>query len=301
MATSFLYFLTLYSSFKENKIIFILTLIIVISIIYSIIKEFKSIKKSVLKIKDLNLKDVLFVFLGGLLAYLFNIYLGQGAIIAASLVGIIGYGLFSKYAIQLYTGAFVGMVSPEVYHDFYHIILASFIAGVIFALGKNTFNGFGGKLGATAFTSWIIIYYMCNIELLTPELNIENNYYLIIISFLGTLLTFLFSQYYNKNVVAVSSIISLIGALILPEIIYNYDHNYSLILMTATFAGMSSDKRVKNIFEMIAISLFVAVIFVYSYSHFGGGGGKLGTIAFGAVLSSYGIKNIVNKIKNAHI
>jgi hypothetical protein len=64
---------------------------------------------------------------------------------------------------------------------------------------------------------------------------------------------------------------------------------------------MSTKDRVKNILEIVIISLFVAIIFIYSYSHFGGGGGKLGTIAFGAVLASYGIKSIYQKIKNAHI
>ncbi|MGM0641030.1 MAG: hypothetical protein ACQESN_06380 [Thermotogota bacterium] len=263
-------------------------------------KEYLSIKDKKVKEK-IDYRDIFYVFLGGLLAYIFNIYLGQGAIIAASLVGILGFGFKPKYSIQLYTGAFVGMVSPEVYHDFYHIILASIIAGIIFALGKNIFDGFGGKLGATAFSSWIIIYYMCNIDLLSLDFTLENNYYLLIITFLGTLLTFLFSHYYNKNVVAVSAIISLIGALILPEIMSNYDVDYSLVLMTATFAGMSSKDRVKSILEMLIISLFVAIIFIYSYSHFGGGGGKLGTIAFGAVLSSYGLKSIYKKIKNAHI
>jgi hypothetical protein len=264
------------------------------------LQEFFRIKNNKEKAK-IYYVDIFYVFLGGVIAYILNIYLGQGAIIAASLVGILGFGVKPKYSIQLYTGAFVGMVSPDIYHDFYHILLASLVAGIIFTLGRNVFNGFGGKLGATAFSSWIIIFYVCNVDLLSLNFTLENNYYLLIISFLGTLLTFLFSHYYNKDVVAVSAIISLIGALILPEIMIDYNVDYSLILMTATFAGMSTKDRVKNILEIVIISLFVAIIFIYSYSHFGGGGGKLGTIAFGAVLASYGIKSIYQKIKNAHI
>lgn len=260
-----------------------------------------------LNIKDnknntkIDYRDVFYVFLGGLLAYIINIYFGQGAIIAASLVGILGYGFISKFSIQLYTGAFVGMVSPDVYHDFYHIVMISLIAGFIFAFSSNVFEGIGGKLGAIAFSSWTLLYYICDIRLLSNSYQNNMRYELFLITFLGFSITYFLSKILNNDVVFSSSIVSLIGALIMPEIISNYTNDYTLLLMASTFAGMSSKEKINNVFEVILISIALPILFIYSYSHFGGGGGKLGTIAFGAVLASYGIKNILINIKNAHI
>lgn len=298
ISTGFLYFLTLISSFKDNISIFLFSLLILIGIFFSMSQQLLKIRNN----KKIDYRDICYVFFGGILAYIINIYFGQGAIIAASLVGILGFGFKPKYSIQLYTGAFVGMVSPDVYHDFYHIVIISLIAGFISAISNNVFEGIGGKLGAIAFSSWILLYYFSNIKLLSNPYQNSMSYELFLITFLGFSITYLLSRVLKNDVVFSSSIVSLIGALIMPEIISNYTNDYTLLLMASTFAGMSSKDKINNIYEVIMISIVLPILFIYSYSHFGGGGGKLGTIAFGSVLASNGIKNIFINIKNnAHI
>lgn len=300
ISTTFLYVYTLFYSLNENLIIFLVNFMIIVGIIFSLFEEFNLINRKVFSFKNINHKDILFVFIGGILAYILNIYMNQGAIIASSLVGILGFGFIPKYSIQLYTGAFVGMISPEVYHDFIHVLIVSIIAGILFALSKDTFNGFGGKLGAIAFSSWIIAYYIFDIKFLSNISETKIDFNLLIISFLGFFMTYFSSQIMKNNIVFSSAFVSLVGALILPKFLNYNSGDYSLLLMASTFAGMSSKEKVKGIYEVVLISIFLPILFIYGYSHFGGSGGKLGTIAFGSVLASYGIKRITVKIKNAH-
>ncbi len=48
-------------------------------------------------------------------------------------------------------------------------------------------------------------------------------------------------------------------------------------------------KRVKNEVYMIIAALICALVFIYSAPYLGGAGGKLGTIAFGSVISVFGL------------
>jgi len=51
----------------------------------------------------------------------------------------------------IYCGTFVGMTTSTIANGYQFIILSSIIAGVLYWLSKNTFVGFGGKLGTVAF------------------------------------------------------------------------------------------------------------------------------------------------------
>ncbi len=288
--TLFLFVLTSISAMGDNFLVFFIIIVIIFGICYSGYKEIIKILSNSSRIKfKINYFDILFTVIGCLGAYFLNIYLNQGAVIAASLVGIISACFIKKYSIAMYAGAFAGMISPAVLHDFYHILLASVITGIVFAFSKGVFDGFGGKLGASAFTSWIILYLTSDIELISPIFESDIVVILFIISLTGVFLTYLLQNNFKKDVVASSAVISLLGALILPILFPESSSHLAPLLMSATFAGMSSKKRIEGYYEIFIISVFVSIIFIYSYSHLGGGGGKLGTIAFGCVLAANGL------------
>jgi hypothetical protein len=46
---------------------------------------------------------------------------------------------------------------------------------------------------------------------------------------------------------------------------------------------------------VLLVALFAGVVFIFSTPHMGGAGGKLGTIAFGSVLSVVGYQKILRK------
>lgn len=283
-------------SFKFNLNVFFLLLLFVLGILYAIVSEFKAIKKSSTKLK-FNFMSLLCVFCGALSTYFLNISLSQGSIIAASLIGIIGSIFFPKYSLPIYTGAFVGMISGDFSHNFYHICVACLIAGLLYEFSKEIFVGAGGKLGTIAFSSWIITYFIFNLTLLQFTINYKSGYELLLISFIGSITTYLVHNFLLKDAVLSSALISLIGALILPVLFPDLTNISPSLMMAATFAGMSSKKR-ESFYNMIFISLIVPIFFICSYCNLGGIGGKLGTIAFCSVLSIEGIFNLFKDISS---
>jgi hypothetical protein len=190
------------------------------------------------------------------------------------------------------------MVSPLVLHDFYHVIIAASLAGIILILSDDVYKGYGGKLGAIAFISWLIVSSFSNVKLTNPKvLDLTSMFEIMIYSAAASYATFVISRKLKHDVVTSSSLISLIGGLVLPAVHPEQGAMFAAVAMSATFVGMSSKKIVKSDFQKILVSLLVGLMFVYSYSHFGGAGGKLGTIAFGSVLTFKGIDVLLSYIK----
>ncbi|MCP9199947.1 hypothetical protein MKO06_08520 [Gramella sp. GC03-9] len=59
--------------------------------------------------------------------------------------------MLRELPVALYCGAFAGMTSPLVAGSYSFIILAGLMSGIILAISKTSFHGFGGKLGTIAF------------------------------------------------------------------------------------------------------------------------------------------------------
>lgn len=297
--TIFLLLLTFITSFNENIPVFIITFILIICFLFASVKEFFNIAK--LKIElfkfDIDIYSIFFVFLGGILTYFLNINLELGAVVSSCLIGLGGSIVIKKYSVELYCGSFVGMISPRLIHDFTHIFIASLLAGLIFSLSKYVFDGFGGKLGAIAFSSWFFLFFFSNIEFINPVLDKNINLIAFILSFLGVFLTFLLNHYVNKDPVISSAFITLIGAMILPFFYPTSHIILTPLLFTATFSGMASKERIYSFLQIVISSFFVAILFYFSFTHLGGVGGKLGTIAFGSIIGSYGFFLIINKLK----
>lgn len=293
-ATVFLFFISSLSAVSENIPLFLLFIIMNIGLIYSVAEEFMSMRKC--EKFRIYYKDIFFSIAGGLFTYILNIYLLQGPVISASLTGIIGSSFFPKYSVPMYAGAVAGMISPAVNHNPVYMLMVLILTGTMYAFLKNTYSGVGGKLGASSFSAWFIFYYIFNINLLNNPYEEENFLILLIIPLIGLFSTFILQHYFKREIVASSSVISLLGALIFPVIFKNSSQNFSAVLMAATFAGMSSKDRIKNIYEIFIIAVFISVSFIYSYTHFGGSGGKLGALAFGSVLSEIGLKKLIKNI-----
>jgi len=103
----------------------------------------------------IKLADFFAVVVGAVVTFYLNNHVGLGAVVAAGIVGILGYVVAPKYEVPIYCGSFVGMSSASVY-DLEHLLIASVLAGIIFVITKRIFKGVGGKLGTVALIGGVL-------------------------------------------------------------------------------------------------------------------------------------------------
>ncbi|MFO7882031.1 MAG: hypothetical protein R6U52_05795 [Kosmotogaceae bacterium] len=301
LMTLLLFGFTLFSAFDYDIYIVPVLFFIVACFLIGSIKVFRETRRLEAKVR-IFLGTIFAVALGTLSTYFISVYFDLGAIIAAALVGIIAAMTITDYAVEIYCGAFVGMVSPEVLDDFTHIIIAGFVAGIIFYLSRGSFKGYGGKLGTIAFSSWIIMILISKCELVDELTEIRHFGMIVVLYSIGAaVITYILSIRLRNGPVLASGLISLAGALMLPAIYNENAATLSAVVMAASFVGMSSKKRLKNELEVLLSGVIMGILFVYSVNHFCGAGGKLGTLAFASVVSTNGLLFLIRKIKKKQL
>jgi len=292
LMTLLLFVQTALSSLESENFMVPFLSIIVVGFVWEAFRQFPARQSVAKDVKGYPIV-LIAVVVGTLLAYFANIYLGLGAIIAASLVGLVGAAVVKEYAVEVYCGAFVGMVSPDVLHDFGHTVIAGVIAGTIFFLTRDVFKGYGGKLGAIAFSSWILVSISSRCRLLDVLVEFRHFGISIMLFSLGAaVLTYLLSVRLRNGPVFASSLVGLLGGLLLPAFGAENASVLAAVVMAASFVGMSSEEKLSNEAAVLFSGLIMGIVFIYSANHFGGAGGKLGTLAFGSVVSSRGLVSL---------
>lgn len=293
-------FLTgLISSFAAGHIIVsILKIIVIIFLFYEIIVEWRVYlypKKTNLLKKKLTKRDFLVflsVFLGALISYLINYNFALGAVVASSLVGLIGGLLLPSFATPIYCGSFAGMVSSLLVSNTLSVAAIGLFAGFLFVAGSETFKGFGGKLGATAYFATLLasIFFDTFSNTMTSSA-ITVQYDVFIAFIIGSLGTYFINEKYKIGVVAASSLLGLTFGLILPNVFTN-GGSLAVALFCGTFIGMSTTSKLSTRISVIIASVIGTIIYLYTAPYFAGLGGKLGLIAFGSSIATAGIYNL---------
>ena len=235
---------------------------------------------------------------GGLLTYLISVDLGLGAVVASGLVGLLGALIFPKQAVPIYCGSFVGMVSPALLDSHSRVLLAGVIAGVVFVLAAGTLNGFGGKLGTIAFTGTVLtgLVFKCEFSAATvPSAPLA--WQIMLSAVVAAVVTFWLSIDLKHGAVIGSSVVGLVGGLLLPALLPETGPLLAVVVICASFTGMSSTARVPNHLWMTLAGVVTGIIFIYSLPVLGGAGGKLGTIAFGAAMVAYAARMLLEQIR----
>lgn len=295
LMTLLLFGFSLFTAFDGDIYIVPILFFIVACFLIASIKAFHETEKTITNAR-IFLGTILAVTMGTLSTYLVSVYFDLGAILAAAIVGIIAAMTISDYAVEIYCGAFVGMVSPEVLHDLTHIVIAGLLAGLIFYLSLNTFEGYGGKLGTIAFSSWIIMTTFSKCELIEELKEVQHFGTSIVIYSIGAaIITYVLSIRLKNEPVLASGMVSVTGALLLPAIHDENAATLAAVVMAASFVGMSSRKRLKNELQVLLSGVIMGVLFVYSVNHFCGAGGKLGTLAFASAVSANGLLILIRK------
>ncbi len=234
---------------------------------------------------------VVAVLIGGVASYTLAHDVGLGPVVAASLVGIAAHLVAPKLSTAVYTGAFVGMTSDLLLLTHTEVLLASLTSGVVFYLTKPVFPGVGGKLGTIALIGTTLMSLsLQRIFLIAPLPDFQTSLEIILIALVATPLTFYLSAAHRNGPVLASSVVGMISGLVLHEVYPEMGTNLAVVAICASFAGMSSKEQLPNFGLVLLVALFTGLVFIFSTPHLGGAGGKLGTIAFGAVLAVVGFR-----------
>jgi len=243
-----------------------------------------------------DLKLLVAVFVGALASYWLNVNMQLGAVVAAALVGVLAGVLLPAYGVPIYCGSFVGMASPKILNQT-EIILAAAVAGVIYVLAQDVFNGFGGKLGTIACGACCLSAVLLGHPLLTgsvPGWDVGSR--LILTSVVAAVLAYYVNVRMGKGAVLGSAIVGLAGGLVLPALFPEIGGSLATVCICASFAGMSSKARISNEVAMAVAGVIVGLVFMFSSPYMGGAGGKLGTTAFGSVIAVNAAQKLVQKV-----
>jgi len=237
----------------------------------------------VFSLKDLKL--FLGVFAGALISYWLSVDYAMGAVLASALVGLVAGLVLPAYAVPIYCGSFVGMASPMVL-GWKEIVLAAALAGHLYVLAQDVFNGFGGKLGTIACTGCVLVCAILRHPLLSGTIPTwEVGVRILVTSVAASVAAYYVNVRLGRGPVLGSALVGLVGSLVLARAFPEMGSTLATVCMCASFAGMSSKERFPNELLMAVAGAVTGLVFMFSSPYMGGAGGKLGTTAFGAVIA----------------
>lgn len=283
-----------------NWILVIVKLIIVVLLCYKISKEWlKEIRPPKEAINQTTYdRSYLSVFMavvgGAMFTAVLNHYFSLGAVIASSLVGLLGVVAFKKYQIPIYCGSFVGMASLGVLADYSGILLAAVLSGFLFLIAGNVFVGFGGKLGAIAYFGTFSAAMLTGSisRTIRPDL-VLLDYRLVFYFTLAAVATYVLNKRSQHGAVASSSLVGLLFGVLLPLLYVSSGVFLAIGAFCGSFIGMSATARLKNTGQILLAGILGSLIFIYTQHYFIGLGGKLGAMAFVASISTAGFFDFV--------
>jgi hypothetical protein len=287
-----------HSILTHSRVDIIVLGIIVISLfLLGSMKLLRDNREISFKIKVTDL-DILYSAIGVIATYELATLLSVNVVIASALMGLLGYLIIRKNSVAFYCGTFAGMTSYEIFNHYEILVLAG-ICGLVYLIIKNILNGYGGKLGTTAFISTLFTAVILGKSYLssTGSYNIA---LLLAFSVAGVMITYLLNNKLDQSAVLSSALPSLIVAIVI-QLLWSEGLIYSGIFFTASFIGMSDIKKVPNIYVSILLGIILGVVFILFFNSFNGFGGKMGLMAMLSLFVYQGIKFLILlfKRKNA--
>jgi hypothetical protein len=235
--------------------------------------------------------DALAVGLAGPLTYALSISLELGPVVASALVGLLAALTVGDQAAPAYCGTFVGMASTAVFPTVLPVVAASVVAAVVFVLAKRVFNGFGGKLGTTAFLGCGAVVvpssytYAAGSTLAPTPAGAA-----VVAATAGALAAFVLSVHYDYGAVVGSAVVGLVAGLLAPPAFgVALGGTVAAAAFAGSFVGMVSETRLPSLALVGLAGLVSGAVFVGLSPVFAGSGGKLGTIAFTACLLTWAV------------
>lgn len=245
-------------------------------------------------VSRVSLLDFAGVVGGALVTYAVSVNLGLGAVVASGLIGLLGALVFPQQAAPIYCGSFVGMSSAALLTSYPEILLAGVTAGIVYNLSAANCSGFGGKLGTIAFTGAVVTGLILGRQFIVGEVPSPPVAWQILLSATAAaVITYWLSVSLKHGPVVGSSVVGLIGGLILPVLEPETGPLLAVVVICASFTGMSGVSRIPGYVWITFAGVVTGIIFIYSVPVLGGAGGKLGTIAFGASMGTWAFRTLL--------
>ncbi|HHY68928.1 MAG TPA: hypothetical protein PLB36_00875 [Bacillota bacterium] len=292
---SYLYIGTVLVNLSTNVLGALVVGLTYITALLAIISELRHIDQpSAALFTSSNLNLLLSVILGALVTYLLNAYAKLGPVVASGLVTLLSGIFLPALGPAITCGSFVGMTSANLL-GLSGIFAASFIAGLVFLLASEVFNGFGGKLGTIAATGTALAAFFTgkpflHVNPIEPSLMI----FIVLTGAISSALSFFINNRLKKGGVIASGLVALVGGIFLPLMFPQAGGILTPVCACGSYVGMSSISRLPD--ELFATIAGVLSGFAYYWGILllGGAGGRLGTTAFGSVLA---VSFIASKMK----
>ncbi len=238
--------------------------------------------------------DWLCVVAAALLGYLAGARLGLGAVLVSSLLGLSGALLLPKHAVAVYCGSFAGMAAPVAFETVGSVALAGGFSGLLYVSCKPCFQGVGGRLGAAAYAGSLGASLFLGIPLIGADLPaLGPGLGIVAYAALGAVATRAMSIRLGHGPVLASAFLGAVAGALLPAL-----HGpaagrlFDAAFFCGSFVGMSSAARLRNEAEAALAGMLCGLAFILALPWLGGAGGKLGTLAFGAVLGYLGLRRL---------
>ena len=301
IAVLFLLGYTLLEAWFMHSIGGVLILVILAGSLVALVDEGITIARSTSPIQ-FSRKDLyafISLVIGGLLTFALSHDLGLGIVVAACLVGLFANLLLKDYETPIYCGAFVGMSSTGLFFSYTDLLIAAVIAGFVYVIAGSVFKGYGGKLGTVAFIGTIAAGLGLSREFVFVSLpDIPTIIAILIGSVIFTPLTYYLNVKKLHGPVMASAVIGLAGGLLLPVIFPANGEVLAVVVICASFIGMTLKSRCVSLWQMAVAGLILGIMVIYSTPLLGGAGGKLGALAMISILSICGFRSILNKIQS---
>ena len=219
-----------------------------------------------------------------------------GAVVAAALVGLLAHLVVPDYAVPAYCGAFVGMAGPDVLPGYAAVAGAGTVAGAVFLATERVFDGFGGKLGTTAFVGCTGAALAAGTAGPSAGTNAPATAAVCVtVAAVAAVATFAISVRLDHGPVVGSAVVGLLAGLVAPSLL-PAGECVAAAAFCASFAGMARPDRLPNEAATLLAGLLSGALFLGAAPYFAGFGGKLGTVAFVACLWTYGLYGVLDTL-----
>lgn len=227
------------------------------------------------------------------LTHALGVHAGFGPVVASALVGLSVGTLARDIAVPAYCGSFVGMASPKLFPSVEYLAVAGLCSGLAFVVAKDSFDGFGGKLGTLALFGCAVTATLTPVDYAAASaLPWATARHVVPVAVVAAVATVVLSVRLGLGGVVGSALVGLVVGLALPVIAPNVGERLAVAAFCASFVGMSSSERLDGVWRVASAGAVCGLVFVAVSPAFAGAGGKLGTVAFVACATVVGAEEL---------